>query len=306
MLGEIASSYNLDLQGPLGISITQADFAWTENIFSHQIELTLANFVLWPKQEKSSPLEMQIRPGKIALTGQLDAEKKYQGQFAISDAAFSLPQSHLQLKAISANLYFGVTETNEVADFTIGHLAPAPYFKALSIAGTVKNQSVDSKPMMYSVNVAGGVPGLSFLKLSGEHAPDSGDGILKVQVVPLRFSPAGLQSSALSPIFDSFNDVSGLFSASAQVEWSKQGIRNSRGSVKLQNVSFAHEAAKVSDLNATLNLNNLLSPSSPPGQAITIRSIDPGVPLQNLLVSYQIQRQSAELHRILLVKWEVR
>lgn len=307
MFGKIGSRYNLDLQGPLGISITQADFAWTENIFKHEIALTPANFVLLAKQEKSSALEMQIHPGKIALRGRLDADKNYQGQLTVSDAAFFLPQSHLQLKAVSANLYFGVTKTNEVADFTIGqlqHLAPEPYFKALSIAGSLKNQSVDGKPMMYSVNVAGGVPGLSFLKLSGEHAPDSGDGILKVQVVPLRFLPAGLQPSALSPIFDSFNDVSGLFSASAQVEWSKQGIRNSRGSVKLQNVSFAHDVAKVSDLNASLNLNNLLSPSSPPGQAITVRSIDPGVPLENLLVSYQIQRQIAELPRIAVEKMQ--
>ena len=306
-LGEIDSINSLGLKGPLGFSISQADFEWVKNLqglaFKHHIVATPTNFTLLAEQEKSPAIEAQIRLGKIALSGRLDSNKKYQGQFAISDATFFLPQSHLQLKNMSATLHLGATETDKTADFAIGqlqHQVSDPFFEALSLSGSIKNRSVDGKVMLYSLNAVGGVPSSRYLRLTGEHAPESGNGMLKVEIAPLSFSPDSLQPGALSSVFAQLEDVSGLVSASAHFKWTKQGIRSSRGILDLQNVSFAHEAAKINSLNAKLNLSNLLSPSSPPQQTITIRRIDLGVPLENLLVSYQIE--GADPPRIILEK----
>lgn len=293
-LGKIDPMNTLSFPDSPGFSISQADFEWVKHlqgwVLKHDILVTPTNFTLLAEQEKSAAIETQIQPGKIALNGTLDADEKYRGQVAIKDATFFLPQSHLQLKHISANLYLGAAKTDKVADFAIGqlqHLAPAPFFEALSFAGSIKKKSVDEKPVVYSLNATGGAPGSRYLKFSGKHTFDSG--MLKVEIAPLSFSPDSLQPAALSPVLAPLEDVSGLVSASAQIQWCKQGISGGRGVVDLQNISFTHEAAKVNGLNATLNLSNLLPLSSRPQQIVTIRNIDPGIPLENLLVSYQIE-----------------
>ena len=301
--GKIDSSYDLILQGPLGFSISQANIEWKENILKHHIAVIPTNFTLLAKQEKSPAIEAKIRPGEIALRGQLDANKEYQGEVTLSNTALLLPQSHLQVKNISADLLLDTTKTNKIADFTIGqlqHLAPEPLFAPLSISGSIRNEAVDGKPAMYVLDIVGGVPNLRYLKITGKHASDSGNGMLKAEIVPLRFAPDGLQPAAVSPLLESLDHVSGLFSASALFSWSNKEVRDSHGAVKLQNVSFAREAAKIDNLNVTLHLEDLLSPSSRPGQAITVQRIDLGVPLENLLVSYQIE--DGESPRIILEK----
>lgn len=306
-LGKIDSIETLSFPNPLGFSIPQADFEWVKNlqglVLKHEVLVTPTNFTLLAEQEKSPPIKAQIQSGKIALSGTLGTDEKYQGQVVIKDATFFLPQSHLQLKHISATLHLGVTETDKIADFAIGqlqHQVPGPFFDALSISGSIKNKSVDGKPMVYSLNAVGGVPGSRYLKFTGNHIPDSGNGMLKVEIAPLSFSPDNLQPGALSPVLAQLEDVSGLVSANAHLRWSKQGVSSSRGVVDLQNVSFAHEATKISGLNATLNLSNLLPLSSLPQQIITIQRIDFGVPLEDLLVSYQIE--GADPPRIILEK----
>lgn len=152
--------------------------------------------------------------------------------------------------------------------------------------------------MTYLLNVTAGVPGLRYLKLTAEHAPENGEGKLTVQLTPLRFKPKGLQPSAIFPVLDAFENVTGSVSANAHMDWKKQGVSHSHGKVDLQGISFKHEAASVNDLNARLSLNDLIALSSPPAQRITVRRIDPGVPLENLHMSYQIK--PAKLPRLAL------
>ncbi|WP_292993162.1 YdbH domain-containing protein [Nitrosomonas sp.] len=307
-LGKINSGTALRFQNPLKLSISQANLELVKNsqglAVKHDIAVIPADFSLLVQQDKSPAIEAQIHPGKIALTGEFDTREKYQGRFTLSDTAVLLPQSQLQLNAISATLHLDDPETGTAADFAIGqlqHLAPEPLFAAVSINGSIRNEAADGKPAEYALNVAGGVPDLRYLKITGKHSPISGNGMLKAEIVPLNFSPDRLQPSALSPVLSRLEAVSGQVSASAQFNWSNKGVvHSSRGAFELRHVSFAHETAKVDDLNASLRLENLLSPSSLPQQTITIRRIDTGIPVENLLVSYQIE--GADPPRIALEK----
>lgn len=305
-VGKMNPIDTLNFKNSLGLSIPQADFVWTKHsqgiALKHDITLIPATFTLLATQEKSSPLEVQIQPGKITLHGKLDANKQYQGQFATHDAAVLLPQSHVQLQDISAHLHLGATAQSTAA-FAIGqlqHLVPEPLFKPFSFSGDLKPQSMEGKPTAYLLNGAGGVPGLLYIKLIGRHTPDSGSGMLKLAMAPLNFAPNKLQPEALSSALASLEEVTGVVSASAQIKWSIQGIRSSGAIVEVKNLSLTHEAGKINDLNVALNLNNLLPLSSLPQQTIKIRSIDAGIPLENLLVSYQIE--STDLPHIVLEK----
>ena len=295
-LGKIDSGTALHFQNPLKLSISQADLELVKNsqglALKHDIAVIPADFSLLVDQDKSPAIEAQIHPGKIVLTGAFDATEKYQARFTLSDAAVLLPQSQLQLKAISATLHLNDPETGTAADFAIGqlqHLAPEPLFATLSISGGIRNEAAEGEPAVYALNVAGGVPDLRYLKITGKHSPDSGNGMLKAEIVPLNFSPDRLQPSALSSVLSRLEEVSGQISASAQFNWSNKGVHSSRGALELRHVSFAHETAKIGDLTASLNLENLLPPNSLPQQTITIRRIDFGIPVENLLVSYQIE-----------------
>lgn len=306
-LDKIDSGTGLRFQNPMRFSISQANLELVKNsqglALRHDIAVIPADFSLLVDQDKSPAIEAQIHPGKIALTGAFDAKEKYRGRFTLSDTAVLLPQSQLQLQAISATLHLNDPETGTAADFAIGqlqHLTPEPLFAALSISGGIRNEAAAGKPVEYALNVAGGIPDLRYLKITGKHSPDSGNGMLKAEIVPLSFSPDRLQPGALSPVLSQLVNVSGQISASAQFKWSNKGVHSSRGAFELRHVSFAHETAKVDDLNASLNLESLLSPSSPPQQTITIRRIDSGIPVENLLVSYQIE--AADPPRIALEK----
>lgn len=295
-LGKIDSGTALRFQNPLKFSISQANLELVKNsqglAIKHDIVVIPADFSLLADQDKSPAIETQIHTEKIALTGAFDTKKKYRGRFTLSDTAVLLPQSQLQLKTISATLHLNDPEIGTAADFTIGqlqHLAPEPLFAALSVSGNIRNEAAEGKPAEYALNVVGGISDLRYLKITGKHSSDSGNGMLTAEIVPLNFSPDRLQPSALSSIFSGLEAVSGQINASAQFKWSSKGVHSSRSAFELRHVSFAHETAKVDDLNASLNLDNLLSPSSPPQQTITIRRIDSGIPVENLLVSYQVK-----------------
>ncbi len=295
-LGKIDSGTALRFQNPPKFSISQANLELVKNsqglAITHDIAVIPASFTLLVDQAKSPAIEAQIHPGKIALSGVFDAKEKYQARITLSDAAVLLPQSQLQLKAISATLHLNDPKTGTATDFAIGqlqHLAPEPLFAAASISGSVRNEAAEGKPAEYALNVAGGIPDLRYLKITSKHSPDSGNGMLKAEIVPLNFSPERLQPSALSPALSLLENVSGQISASAQFNWSNQGVHSSRGALELRQVSFTQETAKIGDLNASLNLENLVSPSSLPQQTITIRRIDFGIPVENLLVTYQIE-----------------
>ncbi|QOJ24728.1 MAG: YdbH domain-containing protein [Gammaproteobacteria bacterium] len=295
-LGKVDSGVPVHLLNALKLSVSQANLDLVKSAqgwsLAHDIAVTPGNLSLRADRAESSAIDAQIHPGKIALTGKFDAGKNYQGRFNITDAGFALPQSQLQMKDISATVHLDDAELGTAADFAIGrlqHLASEPLFAALSISGSVRNEAADGEPAVYALNIAGGVPDLRYLKVSGQHAPDSGNGMLKAEIVPFSFSPHGLQPGALSPALAQLEEVSGHVSASTQFKWSNKGIQNSQAAFELRDLSFVRENVKLTNLNVDLHVTDLLSLSTPPRQTITVQRIDAGAPLENLLVSYHIE-----------------
>lgn len=294
-LGKIITGYPLRFRDPPGFSISQADLNVTGGLhglaLKHNIIVMPENLTMLVKSDKSAEIEVNIHPGKIAAVGEVNVNRNYQGQLTLSEASFNLPQPAIQFKNISAILYLNDSEIGNAADFSIGklqHLASEPLFADLSITGDVRNKAKQGKSTEYALSVTGDVAGLQFLKIKGAHVLDSGSGMLKAEVVPLNFLPGSLQPRVFSPVLAQLDNVSGQVSAIAQLKWSTKGVHSSRGALEMRNVSFTHETAKIKDLNIALNLNNLLTPGSLPGQKITVEQIDFGIPLENLLISYQI------------------
>jgi len=298
--GKVDTSYPVNLKNSPQFTIAQADVEIMRNpqgfTLTHQITLSPGSLDMQVKRPDSAGIEIRLHPGTLALTGKLDDKQSYQGEFTLSGAALSLPQSQLHLKSISAALYLNERETGHAADFAIGqirHLAPEPVVSPVSISGTIRNQAAQEQPAVYALNMAGNIDDVRVLTVTGRYAPETANGMLMAKIVPLKFAPQGLQPAKLSPILAVLDNVKGKVSANAQLKWSAAGIHSSRGAFKLSNMSFAYADTTIEDLNAALDLEDLVSPDSPPQQTITAKRIDLGVPLENLLVSYQIETTDA-------------
>lgn len=294
-LGKIHTSYPLQIDNFQGFSIDQADFDVVNDSnglgLKHTISIIPANLTLLDKRPDSSERKVQIHPGKISLIGKLDDDEKYRGTLTISDAAINLP-AQVQASDISVILQLNGPKDDDIASFTIGqfrHLASEPLFAALSFSGAIRDTADGEKPAVYSLALIGGIPNLDYLKLTGRYATGTGKGMLKAEIVPLSFLPGVFQPSDFSPLLAQLEDVSGKFNAHAQLRWNKDGVQSSRAELGIRDLSFTRETLQLNDLNAMLNLDNLIVPNSPPHQSITIRRIDSGVPLENLLISYHIE-----------------
>lgn len=68
----------------------------------------------------------------------------------------------------------------------------------------------------------------------------------------------------------------------------EKGISKSNAVISTKDFSFAYGSTQVKGLNIKLSLNNLLPIRSEPKQNISIQALDFGIPIQDLLVSYQI------------------
>lgn len=295
-LGMIEPIDAISLQGPLSLSISQLDIKLKNEpqglAFNHHIVAAPTTFTLLVEQHNTAAIEAHIRPGKITFRGKRVAGEPYQGEGIIRGASLALLQPDIHLENISTTLLIGTTKRGKIADFTIGrlhHRAAAPFFAPISLSGSIKSKSVHGKSGdYYSMSAIGGVPGTRYLRLTGEQSRGSGVGMLKIEIAPLTFSPAGLQPGMLLPSLAQLENMSGIVSANVRFEWSKEGI-HSRGTLDFDDVSFAYQTTQITGLNATLDLTDVLSPSSPPQQTLTIRRIDPGISMESLVAFYQIE-----------------
>ena len=285
------------VKGPLKLHLPRSDirFAWGSKSLSLENQITLqpGSFTLLVNRNEAPALEMDIRPGKILHKGKMESTGQFYGKSTISAAGITLPQYQIQLEQITTTIRHGESDKRQLADFRIDrlqHLALKPYFAPISLAGNVK-----LRRKRLFINALGGIPGKRYLKLTAVHGLDTGEGNLKLDVPPVTFSPGELQPVALFPDLATLESVSGSASASSHVGWLKQGIK-SGAEINVQNLSFALNGTTVSDLSAALQLTDLLSPKSLPQQKITIRRIDPGVPLENMEIIFKIQgTDSAQL-----------
>ena len=293
---EIGAVHSARTEEPLKLSFAQADFELTRHAATwslrHNVVAMPGKHAVLLQRKKAAAIEAQAHPGKITFTGKIDDRHQYQGRIIIDDFALTSPPLHLETKDISVAAYWNDADLGNAADFSIGQLqfpAPQPLLTPLSISGSIRNQAAAAEPLEYVLNLSGGVPdGVRYIQVTASHAMHTGEGKLLAELGPINFSPDGLQPDLLLPMFGRWTDVIGRMNANAQLKWTAEGIASSRGSLDLRDFSFMHETIKVNDLNISLQIDDLSTLSSLPHQAIAIRRIDLGIPIEDLLVYYRL------------------
>lgn len=287
--------FPIRLQTPLAFTIPRADVNLSRSAqgveLTHDVVVQPARFDLSVQAAESVSVVVQGLPGKLALTGKLDAQQRYQGKYQLTDWSFVLPQWHVRLQPVSATLSWGDSEEDRWLDLNpvrVEHTLPEPQFSPLTVSASMRHQP-DAAEKSYVLDLTGKLPGLDVLKITGQVSPDGEQGVVKAAIGPIRFVPQGVQPGQLFPVLKELEHVSGLVGAHASIKWSDRRIRDSQGEMTVQQLSLTHPAVSLRDANMSLTLQNWLSLRSPPQQLITIHELDFGMPIRNVLMAYQLE-----------------
>ena len=294
-IGNVKSIRPVRTRKKIDLLITQADFELIKHdddwSLQHNVTAAANNLALMVERTDAEAMEVQIHPGPMTFTGKIDKKKQYQGQITIGDTALMSSQLQLKTSGISVVANWNDANSRNNIDFSIEQirfLLPQSLLAPISISGSIRPIAVESSE--YVLNLDGGIPGFHFMHIKANHSIVDDKGKLSAELGPLMFSSMALQPAVLFPWLEQWKNVSGQIRANAQLHWSASGISNSSGSFDIRDFSFENGSIITNDLSLSLQLENLPAPRSPPHQAITIRRIDLGAPIENLLVYYQLKQ----------------
>lgn len=120
------------------------------------------------------------------------------------------------------------------------------------------------------------------------HDLGKGAGAALLEMPGITFTPEGLQPDKVTKLtFGVIAEVKGTISGSGRIAWTPQGV-TSGGAFRTAGTDLAAAFGPVTGLSGEITFSDLLGLETPPGQVATIVSINPGVPVENGTVRYQL------------------
>ncbi len=230
---------------------------------------------------------VKLDGGSFRLAGGMTPTSPYRGKLDVIGGRLAVPESALAASDVSASVAVPMPSSGRFADVAVGQLShtrtPA-YFAPLRISGGVDRQqdSLILKATGYDAK------GQERLSMQGRHRLAKGDGNLSLQLAEIAFRKGGPQPADLFPVLAPVREAGGRLGASAEIKWGA-GRLESGGAIDLAGLAFTTDAARVEGLDGRVVLDSLFPLSTPPGQELTARRIDPGVPLEDIAARFDIE-----------------
>ncbi|NQZ95183.1 MAG: YdbH domain-containing protein [Myxococcales bacterium] len=133
------------------------------------------------------------------------------------------------------------------------------------------------------------------LDLIGHFEPSSQSGAIRLHVPELSFAPDGLQPVDLAPILgDVVSKVSGRVEVLGDVRFDSLDVSTvtSSAEIALTDVSLETPLSKIQQIDTVVRLDGPWPPSTPPGQVLSVGSIDVGVAVTDGLAAFELRRNS--------------
>ena len=129
--------------------------------------------------------------------------------------------------------------------------------------------------------------GVRILDTVIHHKLGDGTGFADLKVKELRFGEA-FQPDMLTPLaLGVVANVQGSVVGDGRIEWTPQGV-TSRGTFATANTDLAAAFGPVSGLSATISFDDLIGLRTAPGQKVSIREINPGIPVVDGEIEYEL------------------
>ena len=124
--------------------------------------------------------------------------------------------------------------------------------------------------------------------VSIEHRLSTGAGHAILNVPGLTFGP-NLQPDELTRLTEGVIAlVNGTITGQGRIDWSAGGKVTSTGDFSTANLDLAAPFGPVQGMSGTIHFSDLLGLETPPGQIIHVRSINPGILVENGVIRYQL------------------
>ena len=121
-----------------------------------------------------------------------------------------------------------------------------------------------------------------------DHNLDSGSGFATLDVPGITFGP-NLQPEELTRLTEGVVAlVEGTLRGRGRIEWSDSGEVTSTGDFSTQDMDMAAPFGPVEGLTTSVHFTDLLGLETSPGQVATIRSMNPGIIVENGIIRYQL------------------
>ena len=121
-----------------------------------------------------------------------------------------------------------------------------------------------------------------------EHRLSTGAGHATLDVPGLTFND-GLQPEELSRLAQGVIAlVNGTITGQGRINWGAKGDVTSTGDFTTANLDLAAPFGPVGGLSGTIHFDDLLGLTTPPGQVLTAKSINPGILVEDGVINYQL------------------
>ncbi|MGH6947051.1 MAG: intermembrane phospholipid transport protein YdbH family protein [Kiloniellales bacterium] len=206
-------------------------------------------------------------------------------KIALEKGAIALPSYRLAGNGLKATAKLG-GELPRALDWSLARLedqAEPARFPPLWLSGKADQRGED---ILFTAN-AGGAKDQLRLSAKGRHRLATGKGEAEIALSPLEFSEGGLQPGDLSPLLTNLTETSGKIEGTAKIAWpSAERLGSARFSI--DNLDAMVAGVSFSDLDLALAFDTLHPLSSLPGQTLTVARLDPGLPITDLAIDFQV------------------
>ncbi len=121
-----------------------------------------------------------------------------------------------------------------------------------------------------------------------QHDLDTGSGNAVLDVPGIAFGP-GLQPEELTRLTEGVIAlVQGRLSGQGRIAWTGSGEVTSTGEFTTQGMDLAASFGPITGMSGTIRFTDLLGLQSEPGQLVTLKSVNPGILVENGALRYQL------------------
>jgi hypothetical protein len=121
-----------------------------------------------------------------------------------------------------------------------------------------------------------------------EHRLSTGAGHADLDVPGLAFGP-NFQPDEITRLTEGVIAlVNGTIAGRGRIDWTATGHVTSTGDFSTANLDLAAPFGPVTGMSGTVHFSDLLGLQTPPGQVLNVKSINPGILVENGVITYQL------------------
>ncbi|HEU0311660.1 MAG TPA: YdbH domain-containing protein [Sphingomicrobium sp.] len=239
--------------------------------------------------ERFALANMAVRIGRADAPVAIDADRvegNYAGTGTFDGGRATIGQVPLLVSEAGGDWRMGGGETAINGGLLLSHREDPPRFYPLR-SDDLKFTLADNR-IRASATLRHPDSGTKVTDVSIDHSLETGSGNALLDVPGIDFG-SGLQPEELTRLTEGVIAlVYGRLSGQGRIAWTAGGEVSSTGEFTTQGMDLAASFGPITGMSGTIRFTDLLGLETAPGQSLTLKSVNPGILVENGVVRYQL------------------